>query len=503
MMVLIREALSTVRLWLPLLMATAGLLGPRSGEVQAMEPVREPAVAGYFYPRDPDELRTKVEGFLKEAKLLVSDGPPIAILAPHAGYVYSGPVAGWSYRQVMGQRFETVVVLSPSHRFGFKGISVWPKGSYRTPLGTVPVDEEVCAELMRMTTLIRDIPQAHENEHALEVQIPFLQVALQPGWKLVPLVMGSQDLETAKELSGALKKVLEGRSHLVVASSDLSHFHSAQRAEEMDRKALTFMEGVDPEGLWKEVSRGSVEACGVGPVLTVLCMVREMGVKKGKLLRYNHSGDVSGDRTRVVGYGAMSWGDSMETGKKKEERVGVDLGLSREEKDLLKEIARKSIETALQGLPPPSGPEGLSPKLKEPRGAFVTLQKGHRLRGCIGFIQATKPLHETVKEMARAAAFDDPRFPPLTKEEWPEVDIEISVLTPLERVEDVSKIKVGVHGIYIVKGARRGLLLPQVAVEYGWDRETFLEQTCLKAGLPPDAWKDPKTEIYVFSADVF
>lgn len=502
MKVLIGDELLLAKVWFPFLVAIFAPFLPIRGEVQAMEPVREPAVAGHFYPINPNELRSKVEEYLREAKLIVSDTPPVAILAPHAGYMYSGPVAGWSYRQVMGAKFETVVVISPSHRFAFRGVSVWPRGGYRTPLGTVPVDEEVCTQLMKMSPLIQDIPQAHGNEHALEVQIPFLQVALEPGWKLVPLVMGSQDLVTARELSTVLRKVLEGKRNLVVASSDLSHFHSAHKAEQMDRRALAFMEEVDPEGLWKEVSNGSVEACGVGPVLTVLCFVREAGVKRGKLLRYNHSGDVSGDRMRVVGYGAMSWGDTME-GKKKEDKVGVDLGLSQEEKDLLKDIARKSIESALNGLPAPDPPHALSPKMKEPRGAFVTLQKGHRLRGCIGFIQATKPLHETVKEMARAAAFDDPRFPPLTKEEWPQVDIEISVLTPLERIEDPSQIKVGVHGIYIVKGARRGLLLPQVAVEYGWDRETFLEQTCIKAGLPPDAWKDPKTEIYVFSADVF
>lgn len=467
-----------------------------------MEPIREPAVAGQFYPSDPNSLKKLIEGALDGAMDVLKGKPPLAILAPHAGYMYSGGVAGWSYRQVKGQQFEAVVVLSPSHRYHFSGVSVWPKGGYRTPLGIVPVHEDICARLLQDSSVFKDLPQAHGPEHALEVQVPFLQVALKPGWKLVPLVMGTQDLKTASQVAPRLREVLKGTKALVVASSDLSHFHSASKAEEMDRKALKYMEEVDPEGLWEEINRGKVEACGIGPVLVAMLMARDEGIAKGKLLKYAHSGDVSGDMSRVVGYGAMYWGQQMEDTKDTRGKVGVDLGLSDKEKRLLKEIARTSIEAAFQGVPPPP-PQHLTPKLKEHRGAFVTLEIDHKLRGCIGLIQATRPLYETVQEMARAAAFEDPRFSPLSKKEWPKVELEISVLTPLERIKDVNEIRVGTHGLYIVKGPRRGLLLPQVALEYGWDTKTFLEQTCLKAGLPPDAWRDPDTEIYVFSADVF
>jgi len=183
-------------------------------------------------------------------------------------------------------------------------------------------------------------------------------------------------------------------------------------------------------------------------------------------------------------------------------RAGVDLGLTDEEKRFLLKTARETIARKLEG-EEPAIPEAITPRLQEKRGAFVTLNKGGKLRGCIGYIEPAYPLLQTVVEMAEAAAFNDPRFPPLTKDELPAIEIEISVLTPLERARDINQIQVGTHGILIRKGGFQGLLLPQVAVEYNWDRETFLKHTCLKAGLPESCWQDPDTEIWIFSADIF
>ena len=176
--------------------------------------------------------------------------------------------------------------------------------------------------------------------------------------------------------------------------------------------------------------------------------------------------------------------------------------LSEQDKKKLHDIARQSIAAGLQGQTPPPLKD-ITGVLGEPRGAFVTLHLRGRLRGCIGLIEAVKPLAETIQEMALSAAFGDPRFPPLTAQEFKDIDIEISVLSPLRQIKNVDEIQVGVHGLYIRHGSCRGLLLPQVATEYNWDRDTFLQQTCCKAGLPPMAWKDPQTEIYVFSADIF
>lgn len=467
-----------------------------------MGSIREPVVAGQFYPGDPKTLKEAITGYLGQAEAVSMDGRPMALLAPHAGYVYSGQVAGWAYRQLQGLSYDTIVVLSPSHRVPFRGVSIMSKGGYRTPLGLVNLDEGVCRKLLEQRSLIQEIPEAHGPEHALEVQLPFLQVALGEGWRLVPLIMGTQDLQTARALAAALETALKGTNALIVASSDLSHYHPASQAEGMDKAALRYMEKVDPEGLWEQIQEGRVEACGIGPILVALALAKRAGIHKGTLLKYAHSGDVSGERSRVVGYAAMAWSAPREAAGRKVPSVGVDLGLTDEEKKTLKEIARKTIECALQGRPQPE-PQVTSPTLKELRGAFVTLEKNHQLRGCIGMIQATKPLYQTVQEMAEAAAFRDPRFPPLDKEEWADVEIEISVLTPMREIKEISEIQVGVHGLYIVKGSHRGLLLPQVATDYGWDRKTFLEHTCMKAGLPAEAWKDPNARIYVFSADIF
>ena len=187
---------------------------------------------------------------------------------------------------------------------------------------------------------------------------------------------------------------------------------------------------------------------------------------------------------------------------KEEKRVGVDLGLSEQDKKNLHQIAKAVIENKVRGKPIPEFKID-SPILKENRGAFVTIQKKGQLRGCIGYIEGRGPLHRTIEEMAEAAAFRDPRFTPVTEKELPDLEIEISVLTPLRRITDVNEIQVGKHGIYIKKEWLSGLLLPQVATEYGWDRQTFLDHTCQKAGLPSNAWKDKNTEIYIFSADIF
>jgi MEMO1 family protein len=474
-----------------------------SPEVTAMEPVREPAVAGQFYPRNPQDLRKAVHEYVAAAQVSPRSGPILALLAPHAGYMYSGPVAGWAYRQIEGESFDTVVVLSPSHRVPFRGVAVMSKGAYRTPLGDVAVDQERCEALLKASPVIQEIPEAHHSlEHALEVQIPFLQVMLKDGWRLVPMVMGTQDLETARAVADALPKALSGARAMVIASSDLSHFHGAAQAESLDRKAIQHMEKLDAEGLWKEIRSGKTEACGFGPAMVAMLLAHKGGAKEGKLLRYAHSGDITGDRSNVVGYAAMLWCAATGEEQRGPRKVGVDLGLTDGEKRVLKEIARTTIQCALDKSPLP-GFQDLTPTLREPRGAFVTLEKNHQLRGCIGFIEAVKPLHETIREMAQAAAFRDPRFPPLRKEEWPQVEVEISVLTPMRRIQDVSEIQVGTHGLMIVRGPYRGLLLPQVATDYGWDPKTFLEHTCTKAGLPTDAWKDPDAKIYVFSADVF
>ena len=240
-------------------------------------------------------------------------------------------------------------------------------------------------------------------------------------------------------------------------------------------------------------------------MVAAMLIARRLGANNSRVLHYANSGDVTGDHSGVVGYMAAALWDDLKGTKGNNpqgQRVGVDLGLTSEEKAELLKIARDVVEHHCRGEKPPK-PVAESASLHEPRGAFVTLHKDGKLRGCIGHIRAQKALVETIVEMAEAAAFRDPRFHPVTTEELGQLQYEISVLTPLRRIKDVEEIQVGVHGIYMKRGGSSGLLLPQVATEWGWDRTTFLEHTCTKAGLPENAWRDKKTEIYIFSADVF
>jgi AmmeMemoRadiSam system protein B/AmmeMemoRadiSam system protein A len=418
--------------------------------------------------------------------------------------MYSGQVAAYAYKLIEGRTFDSVVVVAPSHRAVFKGASIYDRGGYRTPLGLVPVDVELSKKMMEKRKEIQFLPEAHAEEHSLEVQIPFLQVVLK-SFKLIPIVMEPYwSWETCQTVASGIAETVKGKNVLLIASSDLSHFHSYEKAVELDKIVLNHIEQFNPEGLNRDLKQSRCEACGGGPILSIMLAAKALGANKGKVLKYMNSGDVTGDRSRVVGYGAGVFYRTA-GGKEKmkeEKKVGVDLGLSEQDKKSLHQIAKAVIENRVRGKTVPDF-KIESPTLKENRGAFVTIQKKGQLRGCIGYIEGRGPLHKTIEEMAEAAAFRDPRFTPVTEKELPDLEIEISVLTPLKKITDVREIEVGKHGIYIRKGWLSGLLLPQVATEYGWDRQTFLEHTCQKAGLPSNAWKDKDTEIYTFSADIF
>ncbi len=476
----------------------------KGGKETGTKEIREPALAGSWYPGNSEILSRDVKRYLENAKKEKVEGSVVALVSPHAGYVYSGQVAAYAYKLVEGMAFDAVIVVGPSHRFAFRGASLWAQGGFRTPLGVVPVDTELSKKLMENRKEIRFIPEAHAQENSLELQIPFLQTVLKP-FKLVPIVMEPDwRWETCQNLASAIAETVKGKRVLLVASTDLSHFYTYKIAMELDRNFLKYIEGFDAEGLNRDLKSDRVEACGGGPVVAIMLAAKALGANRGQVLKYLNSGDVTGDRSRVVGYGAGVFYKAA-GGKEKmkeEKKVGVDLGLSTEEKKTLHHIAKSVIENKVKGKPVPDF-KIESPVLKENRGAFVTLQKKGQLRGCIGYIQAYEPLHKTIEKMAEAAAFKDPRFSPVKEKELPELEIEISVLTPLQRIKDVNEIQVGTHGIYIKKGWLSGLLLPQVATEYGWDRQTFLEHTCQKAGLPSTAWKEKDTEIYIFSADIF
>jgi AmmeMemoRadiSam system protein B/AmmeMemoRadiSam system protein A len=464
--------------------------------------VRLPAVAGQFYPAQPDELRQMLDSFLNQAEVPAIQGHIVALIAPHAGYIYSGKVAAHSYALLRGRKIERVVVIAPSHFEAFPFVSVYNGDAYVTPLGNVPVDKEFAAKLAKLSPLIQlstrgHIPTQQQGEHALEVQLPFLQRVLGE-FQLVPIVMGEQTYETERALGVSLAKMLKGTDTLIVVSSDLSHYHSYDEATKIDQKTLKAIERWDYLSLSENFQAGVWEACGGGPIVAAMIAAERLGAKQAKILKYANTGDVTGDRSRVVGYGAVALIQSEGPHGKTEA-----ISLGQKERDTLIGLAKKSVETAVREKklyePPPSGFESL---LQE-YGVFVTLREKGELRGCIGLITPEKPLYLGVRDAATFAALRDTRFAPVNAGELPELEYEISVLTQFRRVFDVNEVRVGRDGLLMIQGRNEGLLLPQVATEQRWDRKTFLEEACFKAGLPRQAWQDEATDIFVFSALVF
>jgi len=482
--------------------------------------IRPPAVAGSFYPGSPTELVKMIAEFFHAAPKPRIDGSPVAIIAPHAGYVYSGAIAARGYKILEGEDFKTVIVISPSHSMYFKGVAAFGGAAYSTPLGNSPIDRELTLSIADGNPVsISD--NGHDSgggrsEHALEVQLPFLQTVLGK-FQLVALVMGDQDYSTCEALGKSIAKAVAKRNDvLIVASSDLSHFHHADSAQVLDLLIKHRIEGFDYEGLSDDLARGNSEACGGGPIIAAMIACEKLGATKAMITGFGNSGDVTGDSSNVVGYlsGVLYRPSESRIYEISEDSFDVDLTekgaendpqssqrFSLDERKELLSIARESIRAYLDGKP--YRLPQLPANLRVPSGAFVTLHQHGELRGCIGTFRETVPLCQIISEMACQAAFNDYRFNPLTVDEIDSIDIEISVLTPMKRIYNPESVVVGRDGLYIVKGNRSGVLLPQVPVEEKWDREVFLKHTCLKAGLPSDSWRDPETELYVFQAEIF
>jgi MEMO1 family protein len=468
--------------------------------------VRAAAVAGSFYPSDPKILSAMIDDLLaRVAGSPVSD-QILAAVAPHAGYEYSGPVAAHTFAQLKGRKYARVVVIAPSHRADFRFTSIYNGDAYATPLGNVPVDKAFAHELAKMSSTIQLSGEGHDptaegGEHSIEVELPWLQKVL-GNFELVPIVMGDQSYESSRALGVALAKLIksEGKEGgtLVLASSDLSHFHPYEDAVKIDHKTLDAMHSWDYFSMSRNFQSRVWEACGGAPIVATMIYAERMGATQARTLKYENSGDITGDYFSVVGYSADVFvktpaGTATET----------PFSLSEQEKRELLALARKSVESVVQKGELYEPPASASPALNQERGAFVTLTESGALRGCIGYTSAVKPLYMTVRDTATHAALHDPRFQPVSASELPQLEYEISVLSPLRRVTDTQQIQIGQHGLLMKNGDSEGLLLPQVPVEQQWDRLTFLEQTCRKAGMPADCWKDENTDIFAFTAVVF
>ena len=467
--------------------------------------VREAMVAGSFYPADPAELKSAVDQYLANTASHSISGQVMAIISPHAGYVYSAHVAAEGYALLRGKDIKRVIVIAPTHVEAFRGVSVYDGDAYVTPLGRIPVDKEFASQLSQKNSLLMLSSKGHETkrmgrgEHALEVQLPFLQRTLAQ-FNLVPIIMGDQEYETCRVLGLALADLIKDDKTLIVASSDLSHFHSYGEAKQLDSKVINSVLEWDYFNLHRNLQSGICEACGGGPIITAMIACETMGANEAKLLKYANSGDIpEGDKSRVVGYTSIALIKSNDKTNKKEE----SFSLSKKEQQQLMEIAKEAVELRMKVGDVLKLDKTYEANLLQDRAAFVTLKINHQLRGCIGYTSPISPLIETVRNAAIQAATQDPRFRAVSTDELKSLSYEISVLSPFRKILDLNKIEVGVHGLLVKKGSYTGLLLPQVPVEQGWDRQTFIEQTCRKAGLPLDAWKDTETDIFGFTAFVF
>ena len=467
--------------------------------------VRPAGVAGSFYPASPTQLKSMLDDLFKAVEKRDDPGRVIGLVSPHAGYIYSGHVAAYSYNMLRGKDIKRVVVISPSHAVSFTGASIYDGIAYVTPLGEVSVDMEFAQELSHKNDLLKLSDIGHRvgvsgrSEHALEVQLPFLQYVLS-NFQLVPIVMGDQSYVTCRALGEALATLIDDDQTVIVASSDLSHFHAYDEAAALDHKLLNAVNEWDYYNICKNCNSRIWEACGAGPVVSTMIAAEKLGATKATVLKYANSGDIpQGDKSRVVGYAAITFTIEQKTGQIKSE----EFMLEKEEQKELLSIARHSVETAVRDGKVYQCSAGKYASLARDRGAFVTLRKNGNLRGCIGFTAPIQPLCLSVRDAAMSAALRDPRFEPVSKQELNQITYEISVLSPMRRVLDFKAITIGKHGLLVKRGNIEGLLLPQVATDYKWDVPTFLQHTCQKAGLPPDAWQNDQTDVFMFSAFVF
>ncbi len=456
---------------------------------------RKPNFAGSFYPEKKEELKSTLDNFFKNVKYKekIEKEKVIGVISPHAGYIYSGQVAAYSFKLLEGLDIKTVILIGRSHIGHFKGAIIDNREGWETPLGKVEIDKGIFEQLYKKKNFFVN-KTLLDNEHSLEVQIPFLQYILK-NFKIFPILLGDSSIENIEDISKDIYETIKDRKNwIIVASTDLSHYYPYQIANQKDKLLLETLKTKNLNLIYKYLQEGKIEMCGDAAVLTLLKISEKVSLYEVEILNYANSGDTSGEKNRVVGYGS---GVILKKDKK-----GGDM-LTEDQKKLLLKIARETLENYLSG-------KKLSeikiedPVLNEKRGVFVTLKKKGNLRGCIGYIEPIKPLYLAVREMAIHSATQDPRFEPVRYNELKDIEIEISVLTVPKKVKNADEIVLGRDGVIVKRGFNQGVFLPQVAEETGWTKEEFLSYLCShKAGLPPDAWKDPKTELYIFQAEVF
>ena len=458
---------------------------------------RIPAVAGTFYPVSAKDLENEVSNFFSKVKQAPS-ADIAALIVPHAGYVFSGEVAATAYSKLdRNVHYKTIFLIGASHKKYFVGVSTYPTGNYTTPLGEVGINESISAQLMEKNPFICYDADADQYEHSLEVQLPFLQYWLNNKFQIVPLILGSDDPVLGEKLAEAIRPWFT-HENLFVISSDFSHYPDYETANKIDAETAEAIVSNNSKKLRTVCEKNKLPSnnvltglCGAAAVQTLLHLTQDDKTVSFEKILYRNSGDVTcGDKKRVVGYWAIAVN-----------RKPDNFQITKEEEKKLLKLSRSSIYAKLTctSMVKDAEQTGI---LNEKCGVFVTLKKEGKLRGCIGRFNPSTQLLQTIQEMAIAAATQDTRFNPVTVEELDKIDIEISVLTPLKKIDSIDQFELGKQGIYIKKGYNSGTFLPQVATETGWTKDEFLGHCSRdKAGIGWDGWK--QAELYTYEAIIF
>ena len=473
----------------------------------------ESTLAGAWYDANPGRLKAELEGYLSQTAA-TADPDVFAVIVPHAGYAYSGPCAAAGMKALAAlPGLRRVVVLGFSHRVQLPNQASVPAREtvYRSPLGETPLDAAAIATLME-NPLFADVPATRRGENSVEMQLPLLQAALAGReWNLVPITLGQLDDETRDRAAAALKPLLDGETAFVV-SSDFTHYgpnfgyvpfrtNVAENLRALDAGAIAKILAGDAAGFAAYCEQTGATICGQDSIGVFLRMLPKKF--KARELAYDTSGRSTGDFENSVSYASLAF---SREGRTKQKEPVVRQALSAADQQALLALARQTLERAVKGKTPATLKElgvAATDGMKQVMGGFVTLTIDGDLRGCIGEIFPRRALAEVVLEHAVDAAFNDPRFPPLTAEELPQVRIEISALTPPVPVASYRDIVIGQHGMVLQLGNRSAVFLPQVAPEQGWDLPTTLTYLSRKAGLAANAWQDPRTKFTVFEAIVF
>jgi AmmeMemoRadiSam system protein B/AmmeMemoRadiSam system protein A len=485
--------------------------------------IRKPAAAGQFYPEEREKLTTMIKGYLESVPEQDIVGFVKAIMVPHAGYVFSGPVAAYSYNLLKDEKIDTAVIICNSHTSYFEGVAIDDSDAWETPLGLVEVNKDLAEKITDSDDSINFNSKAHIADHTLEVQLPFLQYLFKEKIRIVPILFGNTKNNDYIRLAKALNNNLSDND-IVIVSTDMSHYPSYDDAYKIDQETLEKIKTGNINELEQYISQVESEnvpgedtlICGIDGVKTVMELSKLDNWDEAKILEYANSGDeYMKDKSRVVGYGALAFLTKFEkdvaltSGSSRPLRQAQgsqdDSVLNKEQKKRLLEIAKETVETFVKTGKKLDVVEE-DERLNWKEGAFVTIHHKGALRGCIGQIIPTeKPLYLVVRDMAISACSEDYRFNPVKEKELEDIEYEISVLSVPEVIDDWKKIEMGKHGVIVRKGHAGGVFLPQVAGNFNNDKEAFLAELCAqKAGLPRDCYKnDPDVTLEIYTAQVF